>query len=129
MASEFETIKSVVPRQAQGHSAIPGRATVSEVRATEGSAPVGATERVDERAAEEAVDRQSLDDVVSDLNTVVRELQRELRFTVDKDSGSTVIKVIDRETDEVVRQIPSEELVRLRERLAETAGVIFQDSA
>jgi flagellar protein FlaG len=40
-----------------------------------------------------------------------------------------VIKVIDRETDEVVRQIPSEEVVRMRKRLQEAAGVIFQDSA
>jgi len=37
--------------------------------------------------------------------------------------------VVDRETDEVVRQIPSEEVVRLRQRLQEAAGAIFQDSA
>lgn len=40
-----------------------------------------------------------------------------------------MIKVVDRETDEVVRQIPSEEVMRLRERLQEAAGVIFRDSA
>ena len=36
---------------------------------------------------------------------------RNLRFEVDDDSGMTLIKVIDPETDEVVRQIPSEEAV------------------
>ncbi len=40
-----------------------------------------------------------------------RSLGRELQFEVDDDSGQTVVKVIDPETDEVVRQIPSEEAV------------------
>ncbi len=67
--------------------------------------------------------------MVSDLNNLVRELHRELKFSVDQDSGDTVIKVVDRETDEVVRQIPSEEVMHLRKRLQEAAGVFFQDSA
>ncbi len=80
-------------------------------------------------AKEAAQEKEPLEDVVSDLNKLVRELHRELRFSVDKDSGDTVIKVIDRETDEVVRQIPSEELIHLRKRLQDAAGVFFQDSA
>lgn len=68
-------------------------------------------------------------EVASGLNELVQDLHRELQFSVDHESGDTVIKVIDRETDEVVRQIPSEEVVRLRKRLEEASGVIFQDSA
>jgi flagellar protein FlaG len=78
---------------------------------------------------EQAEKERPLDEVVSDLNKLVRDLHRELRFSVDHDSGETVIKVIDRETKEVVRQIPSEELMALRKRLQEAAGVIFRDSA
>jgi flagellar protein FlaG len=74
-------------------------------------------------------DEQPLNDVVSELNSLVRELHRELHFSVDDESGDTIIKVVDRETDEVVRQIPSEDVVRLRQRLQEAAGAIFQDSA
>lgn len=40
-----------------------------------------------------------------------RNLGRELQFEIDSDSGKTLIKVIDPETEEVVRQIPSEEAV------------------
>ena len=82
--------------------------------------------KANEKAAQEA---EPLEDVVSNLNELVRNLQRELRFTVDEESGETVVKVIDRETDVVVRQIPSEELLRLRKRLEEATGVIFHDSA
>lgn len=74
-------------------------------------------------------DRDALKGVVSGLNELVRDLHRELKFTVDDDSGETIVKVIDRETDEVLRQIPSEEVMRLRKRLEEAAGVIFHDSA
>ncbi|MDJ0740333.1 MAG: flagellar protein FlaG [Gammaproteobacteria bacterium] len=79
------------------------------------------------QAADE--EAESLENVVSDLNQLVRELHRELQFSVDEESGDTVVKVIDSETDEVLRQIPSDQVLRLRQRLEEAAGVIFQDSA
>ena len=82
-----------------------------------------------EEAEKPEEDAEPLKEVVSHLNELVRELHRELEFSVDQESGDTVIRVIDRETDEVVRQIPSEELMHLRRRLEEAAGVIFQDSA
>jgi flagellar protein FlaG len=56
-------------------------------------------------------------------------LQRELRFSVDTKSGDTIIMVVDRTTDEVVRQIPSAEIVALRQRLEETAGGFFDETA
>lgn len=99
---------------------------------TNPSAPPGRTEReaearTDANAAQ--TEKESLDNVVSGLNDLVRELHRELKFSVDQESGETVIRVIDPVTDEVVRQIPSEELVQLRKRLEEAAGVFFRDSA
>lgn len=91
---------------------------------------VAKTEKAtDVPAEEQAKEPSDIDDVVSGLNSLVHELHRELEFSVDRDSGDTVIKVIDRTTDKVVRQIPPEEVLRLRKRLLEAAGVIFQDSA
>jgi len=46
-------------------------------------------------------------------------IQRSLRFQVDDITGGTVIRVIDRQTDETIRQIPSEELLILSRRLNE----------
>lgn len=73
--------------------------------------------------------KEFAEEVASGLNELVQNLHRELQFSVDDDSGQTIIKVIDRETDEVVRQIPSEEVLRLRKRLEEASGIIFRDSA
>lgn len=54
-----------------------------------------------------------------------RNLGRELQFEIDSDSGQTLIKVIDPETDEIVRQIPSEEAVaRARSRNADDLNLV-----
>ena len=52
-----------------------------------------------------------LRDKVAQLNDYMQNMNRNLQFSVDDTSGDTVIKVIDSETEEVVRQIPSEEIL------------------
>lgn len=59
-----------------------------------------------------------LNNAVNDLNDYVRGMQRELNFSVDEDSGRTVIKVLDPQTHEVIRQIPAEEVLALARHLA-----------
>lgn len=56
---------------------------------------------------------------VDELNQNAQSVRRSLRFNVDDDTGITVITVRDRETDEVIRQIPSEELLELARYFAE----------
>ena len=77
----------------------------------------------------EGQENENLKEVVSGLNDLVHELHRELQFSLDDESGEMVIKVIDRETDTVVRQLPPEEVLKLRKRLQEAAGVIFHGEA
>lgn len=78
------------------------------------------------RALRQVEKPSALDEVVSGLNEMVQNLHRNLHFSVDNESGETIIKVVDSETEEVVRQIPSEEIVRLRQHLKEASGALFQ---
>lgn len=78
--------------------------------------------------AGDADEAHSIQDVVSGLNKMVQNLHRNLQFSVDDDSGETIIKVVDAETKELVRQIPSEEIVALRRRIKDAAGVLFQSA-
>ncbi len=55
---------------------------------------------------------------VSQINDYVQNLQRNLQFTVDEESGKDVVTVIDSESKEVIRQLPSEEALALARRLA-----------
>lgn len=81
------------------------------------------------RANAKGEEHENLQEMVSGLNDLVHELHRELQFSLDDESGEVVIKVIDRETDTVVRQLPPEEVLKLRKRLQEAAGVIFHGEA
>lgn len=68
---------------------------------------------------------------VNQVNEFVQKLSRDLQFMVDDASGRTVIKVLDTETKEVIRQIPPEELLRIATYLTDTDGssLLLKDQA
>ena len=66
---------------------------------------------------------------IQKLNDLMATGQRSLNFSVDKSSDSVVVKVVDTQTDEVIRQIPNEESLRLAEYIEGMVGVIFNRSA
>ncbi|MCP4431754.1 MAG: flagellar protein FlaG [Gammaproteobacteria bacterium] len=68
---------------------------------------------------------QRLEESVSQLNELVQSVQRDLQFSIDEFSGDTVIKVLDTKTAEVIRQIPSEEVLALTQNLESLKGVLF----
>jgi flagellar protein FlaG len=71
---------------------------------------------------------KNIDDAVIELNENLQMLQRELQFTVDNDSGKTVIKVIDMQTKELIRQIPNEEAIKVAQQLNEGLNPEIFDS-
>ena len=80
---------------------------------------------------------ETLDAAVRDINDYVQRVQRTLQFSVDDDTGTTVVKVLDSQTDEVVRQFPPEEALALARHLQasqetqaiENNGLILQARA
>ncbi|MDX1677265.1 flagellar protein FlaG [Arsukibacterium sp.] len=74
--------------------------------------------------------RQAVDVV----NQAVAMEQRSLSFSIDDASGRSVIKVVDFETDELIKQIPSEELLkvaqnikRLQEEMGQSIGLLIDN--
>jgi flagellar protein FlaG len=57
-------------------------------------------------------------EAVTKLNDFAQKTQRDLNFKVDEDSGKTVIKVYDRLSEQLVRQIPNEEALEMAKRLS-----------
>ena len=69
-------------------------------------------------AAEQVkVSREAFNKVVSELETFVQKAQRNLDFQVDDRTGRVVVKVVDANDDSVIRQIPSEEMLAISQRL------------
>ena len=56
---------------------------------------------------------QALADAVDRLNTKIQNLNRNLEFSINHDSGEVLVKVVDNKTHEVIRQIPSAEVLAL----------------
>lgn len=66
---------------------------------------------------------------VQDLNNYVQSLRRDLHFTVDDDSGETVVRVMDPVSGDVIRQIPSEEVLAIARNLEKAQGLLFNTQA
>ena len=64
----------------------------------------------------------------ADIQNISLALNRRLQFVVDSESKEILIKVIDRETDKVIKVLPPEELQRLHSRIRETLGFMFDES-
>ena len=67
---------------------------------------------------------RSVEQAVEQLNDYVQSLQRDLKFSVDRDLGRAVVHVVDRNTDEVIRQIPNETALRLARNLKDQNTLI-----
>ena len=60
---------------------------------------------------------------IADVSAHIAMVATSLSITVDEGPSGTIIQVTDRDTDEVIRQIPPEEIVNLARYLRENAGV------
>ena len=68
---------------------------------------------------------QDLQKTTTELERISMAFDRRLKFIVDHESREVLIKVIDNETDKVIKVLPPEELQRLHSRIRETIGVLF----
>lgn len=59
------------------------------------------------------------------MNKHVQSLKRDLHFSIDEQTGETVIQVIDSESQKTIRTIPSEEFVSVAQHLNQTVGVLL----
>ena len=105
----------------------------SLVRPVENNRTSGSTEKVavqrqavavelPEVETQEVVElsREALEKVVSQLSAYVQNTQRDVNFSVDDSTGRVVVRVIDSESEEIIRQIPSKEMLAISQRLVES---------
>lgn len=62
---------------------------------------------------------------VTRLNQYVQSIERELNFSVEKETGKTIVKVIDSRTNEVIRQLPSETAIAISKQVKENRNLGF----
>lgn len=107
-----------------------------------GTQPVGAptgalpmeTYGSDQQKARAVPQRRALSDaeiaaMVKELNAAMQVVNTNLSFSVDSVTKKTVVRVVNAQTQEVIRQIPPAEMLRISERITELLGVLFDHAA
>ncbi|MCC7598046.1 flagellar protein FlaG [Janthinobacterium sp. FW305-129] len=95
------------------------------------AAPRTATENdtVAPQQASKEPSREQLNKAVSELNQSSQIKTQGIEFSIDEDSQRTVVKVIDQETKEVLRQIPTREALELAKTFDSAKGSLISQSA
>lgn len=108
-------------------------APVAREALTERSAGVESRPENVHNDAQEAVQKVpsagELQKALEDVAKAVAPMAQSLQFSVDKDLGRTVVKVLDTETNEVIRQIPSEEVVAISKAVDKLKGLLLKQQA
>lgn len=118
------------PLQPQGESGskLPAE-VVKQADGKNALSPVGlytkAQEDMTGQGPVKASGAEELEQAVATLNDYVQNTERKLNFQLDEDAGLTIIRVYDKQTDELIRQIPNEEAVSLAQKLNEEEPLLL----
>ena len=97
----------------------PSSSSTEKVAVQRQTFAVGVAE-VETQEVDVELSQKALEKVVSQLNAYIQNSQRDVDFSVDDSTGRVVVKVIDSESEEVIRQIPSEEMLAISRHLVES---------
>lgn len=78
----------------------------------------GQTDKVSESRVEQAI---------ADLNKGTELAQKRLHFSLHKETDRLVVRVVDTETDEVIREIPPEEVLDAAAKLRDLIGLLLDE--
>jgi flagellar protein FlaG len=109
-----------LPQASAGQSA-----PVVEIKPQKTSAPVELPRQAVQTV--EKVDVATVKAAAEQINKLVQQFDRHLQFTVDEETDTHVVKVIDTQSKEVIRQMPTEEMLAIAKALDKLQGLLIKD--
>ncbi len=79
-------------------------------------------------ARTEPISNQEIDTALEQIQTMMDLRNRSVQFTRDSESGSNVIKVVDSQSGDVIRQMPAEELLAFMRNLTRMIGTFIDET-
>ena len=61
------------------------------------------------------------------VNEALEKLDFRLNFSIDEEAEELVVKVVDPDSDEVIRELPPEEMRELAQRMEELTGILLDE--
>ena len=74
-------------------------------------------------------DRATLLQAVEEVQKAIAPVAQNLLFSIDDDTGRTIVKIVDSQTDEVIRQMPSEEVLAISKAINKLQGLLISQQA
>ncbi len=78
---------------------------------------------------EEKLTEENVDEMSDALNDLMKKMNYDLEFSYYKDLDRLVMKVVDRNTQETIKQMPPEEMLKTLTNLREWIGVFLDKNA
>lgn len=75
-------------------------------------------------SALEAIQPEQTSEFISDIQNIAQMMNRKIQFSMDYENSEMIVRIIDKETQEVIRQLPAEELRDLHRKLKESAEML-----
>lgn len=98
--------------------------------ATERATPAARADTVDAvKPAAAAASATELADAVKNINKSMQALSQSIEFSIDDDTRHIVVKVVDLQTQEVIRQMPSVEAIEIAKALDRVQGLLIRQKA
>ena len=99
-----------------------------------GSAATGGTDAVstsstDKTQAAQQPNLEQLTQALKDVQEAIKPVAQDLRFSIDQDTGETVVKIVDSATDKVIKQIPSKEMMAIAQAIDKLQGLLHKQEA
>jgi len=66
---------------------------------------------------------------IEEINIQLESTNRSIRFSVDESSKDIVVKIVDRDSGELIKQIPPQEALQLKDRIQDVLGLIIEEIA
>lgn len=73
------------------------------------------------------LDASTVKSAAEQINKFLQQFDRNLQFSVDEETGVHVVKVIDSQSSEVIRQMPTEEMLAIAKALDKLQGLLIKD--
>ncbi|MFC1558390.1 flagellar protein FlaG [candidate division KSB1 bacterium] len=71
------------------------------------------------------INREALEKSIEEINKNIKIFNTKISFSLDEITGTTVIKISNVETEEVIREVPPSEFLKIAARLSEIFGLII----
>jgi flagellar protein FlaG len=115
-----------VPPSPAGTTSVPGQPAPS----AEHARAAGRSEEINPSVfSQPAKLEQAIQESVEKINEFIGPYVTSLQFSMEKELGKIVVKVLDTETKEVIKQFPSEDILSLARALSKVAGLFVRQEA